>query len=118
MREISKIYKVLVIIMLGVFSLLVVNNALYRHNHLVAGYMYTHAHPFEKDAKDSPSQSHSHSVPELIMLDFLTDSDFLQIAVIACFIGLTSYLLLNTVYRTTDPVTLLVAVKIPRAPPV
>ena len=118
MRGQNNISKIVLIVMLGIFSLLVINNSLYRHNHLVAGYLYSHAHPFEKGASGNPVQSHSHSVPELILLDLLTDSDFLQIVFFTSLIGLASFVLFNFISGTSEPLTRLVRVKIPRAPPV
>ena len=54
---------------------LFINNSANRHIHqLEAGYVISHAHPYEKDHNNkSPFQSHHHSSRELFVLDLISN---------------------------------------------
>jgi len=54
---------------------LFINNMANRHSHqLKAGYIITHAHPYEKDhTNKSPFQSHHHTSHEFFILDLISN---------------------------------------------
>jgi len=108
---------VIVSIMLGVFTLLVINYSLNIHQHVASGFLYSHAHPFNK-AAENPINSHSHTVPELIALDLLTDSDFLQLVMIGCFIAFAGFMLVKVSSVMPAIHTRIAGIRVPRAPPI
>lgn len=57
--------------------LLAINSVANRHNHLIRGFVYTHAHPFQDAGSNAPFQNHSHSRSELIILDLLSNFEVL-----------------------------------------
>ncbi|MEZ4999372.1 MAG: hypothetical protein R2744_12960 [Bacteroidales bacterium] len=57
------------IVLLPVLVVLYVNSVINRHEHLVSGNVYTHSHPFDRSAGDSPYQPHHHTDRELLFLD-------------------------------------------------
>ena len=49
-------------LMIAVFGLILVNNALYTHSHIKSdGTLVTHAHPFNKSNDSAPIKKHQHS---------------------------------------------------------
>lgn len=80
--------KLMTSILMGIFVIALLNNSLNRHNHIVSGFLYSHAHPFSKTAKDNPAKgaAHKHTQIELFFLNLLTDQDFLEIV----FLGLAA----------------------------
>jgi hypothetical protein len=67
------IKKYFALLLVGIVGLLVLNNALFSHNHrLPNGSVVVHAHPFSKSNQpDLPLQSHQHTKFQLLFLDSL-----------------------------------------------
>ncbi len=72
-----RIGRIVILFLMPALILLAINSVANRHNHLIRGYVYTHAHPFQDEGSDVPYQSHSHSGSELIILDLLSDFEVL-----------------------------------------
>jgi hypothetical protein len=54
-------------LLLSVSGLLIVNNILFTHSHILNGEVITHAHPFDSDK--TPINDHQHNSFELISLN-------------------------------------------------
>jgi len=59
------------VILLPAVLILLANSILNRHNHIIHGYLYSHAHPFQKEAGSEPVK-HTHTDIELLILDLLS----------------------------------------------
>lgn len=112
-----RIGKLVISLLIPVLVLFIVNSTINRHDHMIGGYVYTHAHPYQTDKAGDPFQNHSHSVLALALLDILSDFEILvTILVLSLFIHSKpkpiAYFLSLRVQRVYRFMTL-----IPRAPP-
>ena len=71
-------------ILLPAVLLLLANSVLNRHNHIIHGYLYSHAHPFQNTSGTDPIK-HTHTDIELLVLDLLSN---LEVIAGICFISL------------------------------
>lgn len=76
MHHFRKFSRYGLIILFPLICWLFINNTANRHSHqLKAGYIITHAHPYERNHTDkSPFQSHNHSDHELFILDLISNA--------------------------------------------
>ena len=77
MGTIRKYKYFILLITVPVLLLFISNSLLNRHNHLVRGYVFTHAHPFNKEPDNKQYPFHSHTDAELVILDLLSHIDML-----------------------------------------
>ncbi|MFO7852302.1 MAG: hypothetical protein ACQERS_08850 [Bacteroidota bacterium] len=77
MAKIRK-YKYLVfLITVPVLLLFISNSLINRHNHIVRGFVFSHAHPFHQGKDDHQYPPHHHTDAEIIILDLLSNIDIL-----------------------------------------
>jgi len=72
-------------ILLVTFPVLILflsNSLINKHNHFVRGFVYSHAHPFNKEKDNNQYPYHNHTDAELVLLGLLTDIDMLIICVL------------------------------------
>jgi hypothetical protein len=112
-----KIRKTTLVILLPAVLLLLANSILNRHNHLIQGYLYSHAHPYHKGESTVPV-THTHTDIELVVLDLLTGIEV--ITVISLIFLTVSLILLRSILTPSGNLTdnLLIHIGPPRAPPV
>ncbi|MBN1388122.1 MAG: hypothetical protein JW965_06720 [Bacteroidales bacterium] len=71
------------LIVVPVLLLFISNSVINRHSHLVRGYVFYHAHPFNKEQGNNQNPLHSHTDAELIILDLISDIDMLVFFILA-----------------------------------
>lgn len=111
--------KFLTAVLTGIFVIALLNNSFNRHNHVVSGFLYSHAHPFGKTSQDSPvkSGSHNHTLLELFLLELLSDQGFLEIALFSIAAAYGTLLFIGIVYQDIHIATRIYSRLVPRAPP-
>ena len=72
MGTIRKYKYFILLIIVPVLLLFITNSLINRHNHLVRGYVFSHAHPFKKEPDNQQYPFHSHTDAELVILDLLS----------------------------------------------
>jgi hypothetical protein len=83
MGTIRKYKYFIFLITFPVLLLFISNSLLNRHNHLVRGYVFTHAHPFKKEPDNKQYPFHSHTDAELVILDLLRGIDILVLFILS-----------------------------------
>jgi hypothetical protein len=72
LREKIAINKPLIWLLLGLWSLIMLNSVMYRHSHrLPNGKIVSHAHPYKKGTDDAPAKPHEHTDEELALLQLI-----------------------------------------------
>ncbi len=75
-----------------IFVLIIVNNSLYQHSHILKdGSVITHAHYFDKSTDDAPNKEHKHSLLEFFAINGLVH--FLIFSFIFVFININTKIL-------------------------
>ena len=121
MKPMSKIrkYKYFILLVTVPLLLLFITNSLVnRHNHLIKGYEYSHAHPFDKqESGNQPYPLHGHTDAELVTLDLLSNIEILVVLIlIILFIALkVSDISMTPGYGL--PAYMVISLCSPRAPP-
>lgn len=82
MSVFRRVGKVVLLFLIPVLILFIVNSTVNRHGHLVRGYIYTHAHPYQDDGLGTPFQNHSHSQLAMVLLDLLSNLEIILSVVI------------------------------------
>ncbi|MFP4488394.1 MAG: hypothetical protein ACLFN1_03745 [Bacteroidales bacterium] len=117
MNIIGKYKNFILLVTFPVLLLFITNSLVNRHNHLIQGYKYIHAHPFNQESGMSEYPSHNHTDAELVALEFLSNLEIL--------VGLT-LIILFTALKALDmsmpcfhglPAGMVIALCSPRAPP-
>ena len=78
LKRIRRHRNLIMIWVIPAMIMLVANSIANRHNHLISGVLYSHAHPFDRDTSEEPYQNHNHSNLELAILDLLTNLEVLS----------------------------------------
>jgi hypothetical protein len=72
LREKIAMKKPLVWLLLGLWTLIMLNSVMYRHSHrLPNGKIVSHAHPYKKSSDGSPAKPHEHTDEELALLQLI-----------------------------------------------
>ena len=118
MRFLRRYRKPILILVFPAFLIMLGNSTLNMHNHMVKGYLWSHAHPFNKESSKTPYKSHLHTDFELLILDLLSKLEVL-ITYAFCITLLTleaARIFAGT--NTGSPVEQAVLLQCPRGPPV
>ncbi|MDZ7739954.1 MAG: hypothetical protein U5K32_12995 [Bacteroidales bacterium] len=118
MSKIRKYKYFILLVTVPVLLLFITNSLVNRHNHLIKGYEYSHAHPFDKqESGNQPYPLHGHTDAELVTLDLLSNIIILVgLILFTLFIALrVSDLVGPTSYGL--PAVRLISLCSPRAPP-
>lgn len=100
-----------------VLLLFITNSLVNRHNHLIKGYEYMHAHPFNKESGTSQYPIHDHTDAELVTLDLLSNLEILVgLVLIILFTALKALDLSMPCFHGL-PAGMVIALCSPRAPP-
>ncbi|WP_448518521.1 hypothetical protein [Rhodoflexus sp.] len=77
MRERVAIKKPVVWILLGFWTLIMLNSVMYRHSHrLPDGKIVSHAHPYKRSTDEAPAKPHEHTDKELALLQLIDGQVF------------------------------------------
>lgn len=82
MGVIRKYRHFILLVAFPVLLLFISNSLINRHNHFVRGYVFSHAHPFNKENDNNQYPYHNHTDAEIVILDLLTDIDMLVMCVL------------------------------------
>lgn len=118
MNILRKYRYLILLVTIPVLMLFITNSLVNRHNHLIKGYEYSHAHPFNKQESEKPQYPlHGHTDAELVTLDLLSNIEIL--------VGLV-LVILFTALKAVDlsmpcfhglPAGMVIYLCSPRAPP-
>jgi len=72
----------ILLVTVPVLLLFISNSLINSHRHLVRGYTYSHAHPFNKDTGNTGHPFHTHTDAELQLLDLVSDIDILVLFIL------------------------------------
>ena len=118
MGTIRKYRYFILLITVPVLLLFISNSLINRHSHLVRGYVFSHAHPLNKETDNKQYPFHSHTDAELVILDYLSDIDILVLFILATLFFLVKFSMSLpgfSLYIQSDP---LIPSYSPRGPPV
>ncbi len=74
MSKIRKYKYFILLVTVPLLLLFITNSLVNRHDHLIKGYKYSHAHPFDKqESGNQPYPLHGHTDAELVALDLLSN---------------------------------------------
>lgn len=118
MRVLRRISRFIIPVIILVLSLSIINSTINRHNHMVSGYIYSHAHPYQTESGASPFQKHNHSALELAILDLLSDLQLILFTLAAALALLPVISRVLATVITSPPSIRRMSTLIPRAPPV
>jgi len=79
MDILRKYKRFILLVTIPVLLLFISNSLINKHNHIIRGYVVTHAHPFNKNTDSQPLPYHNHTDAEIIILNLLGDFDVLLI---------------------------------------
>ncbi len=79
--------KIILILILPVLLFYISNSLINSHNHIIRGYLYSHSHPFDRHSDNRNVPFHSHTESELLLLDMLSNAEFI-IVMILVFAGI------------------------------
>jgi hypothetical protein len=82
MGILRKYKNLILLVTVPVLLLYMTNSLLNRHSHLVRGYTYSHAHPFNKDTGKTGHPFHTHTDAELQLLNLISDMDILVLFIL------------------------------------
>ena len=118
MKFIRQYNKCIFLIAFPIIAWLLVNSTINRHSHIVQGYVFSHAHPYQKDTESkTPFKTHKHTEDELILFDRI--SNFLIILTTILFVSIFLQLIkeIRIVQPNALPVPVLFSIQKYRAPP-
>ena len=77
LRERVAIKKPVVWLLLGFWTLIMLNSVMYRHSHrLPDGKIVSHAHPYKRSTDEAPAKPHEHTDKELALLQLIDGQVF------------------------------------------
>lgn len=82
MGILRKYKNLILLVTVPVLLLFMSNSLINRHSHLVKGYTYSHAHPFDKNKGSTGHPFHTHTDAELQFLDLVSDIDILVLFIL------------------------------------
>ncbi len=78
MSKIRKYKYFILLVTVPLLLLFITNSLVNRHNHLIKGYNFSHAHPFDRQESGKPQYPmHGHTDAELVTLDLLSNIEVL-----------------------------------------
>ena len=91
MGTIRKYKHFLLLVTVPVLLLFISNSLINRHSHLVGGYVFSHAHPFNKGKDSQQYPFHNHTDAELVILNLLSDLEILVFFMLATLLFLMKF---------------------------